>query len=287
MPDLLALGAALAAACCFGVSAVLQGVAVGRTDPLRRGLDPLLLVRLLREGAFLAALALNGLGFALHVVALQTLPLFLVQVALGTSLAVTALLSARASGIRLRLPQATGVLGVCSGLALLSVSAQEGGAMPDEGGQLRLSLALGVLVLAVAGLAAARVPGAVGSVLLALLSGAGFGVVAVAARLLPTGLGAAQVFTDTATAILVVAGVVAFLLYATSMQRGSVTLSTAGLVLTQTVVPSLLGIGLLGDAVRPGTAPQALAGFTVAVVAAMVLAREESRGPAVVSPTVV
>ena len=272
---MVSLTAALAASLVFGVAAVLQGVAVARVAPTGRGVDPRLLLRLLREAPFIATVALNLLGFVLHVLALQELPLFLVQVALASAVAVTAVLSVLVLKAALSGRQWGAVGAVCAGLALLATSAESGEAAPEVGGGLRMTLLGAVVLVGVAGAAAGRVHGAPGAALLGLVAGTGFGVVAVAARLLPTGLAAADVLRDPALLILVLAGATAFLLYATAMQRGSVTLATATLVVTQTSVPAVLGLVLLGDAVRPGSAPLAVAGFLLAMGGAMALARFE------------
>lgn len=276
---ILSLTAALAAALVFGVAAVLQGIAVARVAPTGSGVDPRLLLRLLREVPFVGTVLLNLLGFVLHVVALQELPLFLVQVALASAVAVTAVLSVLVLKTALSGRQCGAVVAVCGGLALLALSAQAGEAAPVVGTGLRMTLLGAVVLVGAAGAAAGRVHGAPGAALLGLVAGTGFGVVAVAARLLPTGLAPADVLRDPALLVLVLAGAIAFLLYATAMQHGSVTLATATLVVTQTTVPAVLGLALLGDAVRPGTAPLAVAGFLLALGGATALARFEHVAP--------
>ena len=279
----VSLTAALAAALVFGVAAVLQGIAVARVARVVRvgsGVDPRLLLRLLREAPFLGTVLLNLLGFVLHVVALQALPLFLVQVTLASAVAVTAVLSVFVLKNPLNSRQWGAVLAVCSGLALLALSAEATEAAAGTGRGLRLALLGAVVLVALTGTAAGRVSGAAGAALLGLVAGTGFGVVAVAARLLPAGLAPAEVVREPALYVLVLAGATAFLLYATAMQRGSVTLATAALVVTQTTVPAVLGLALLGDAVRPGTAPLAVAGFLLALGGATALARFEHVLPA-------
>lgn len=54
---------------------------------------------------------------------------------------------------------------------------------------------------------------------------------------------------------------VGLLLYGTALQRGKVTSVTAAYVLIETLVPALVGVGLLGDGARPGLAGLAVAGF--------------------------
>ena len=271
----LALLSALGAMTLFGVAAVLQGLATSRARDVAV-LDPRLLVRLARQPVFLAALALNGLGFVLHVAALQTLPLFLVQAVIAGSVAVAAVLSMRVFGIALRREQWVAVALVVLGLVLLAPTATEGDTL-DAGDRAPALLLAGVVVLAAAAAAVRRVPGATGTVLLGLLAGAGFGIVAVSARLLPD-LGPALLTTPTAY-VLVLAGGTAYLVYSAAMQRGSVTTATAAMVITQTVVPALAGLAL-GDGVRPGRVSLAALGFALALGGALGLGRYEHGVPA-------
>ena len=263
---LCALGAMIA----FGVAAVLQAIATARADDVGV-LDPRLLLRLIRQPVFVAALALNLFGFGLHVAALQALPLFLVQAVIAGSVAVTALLSVRVFGRRLSGPEWGAVALIVVALGLLASSATDDHAAADSGQAVPL-LAGAVALIAVLAAAVRRVVGPTGAVLLGLLAGSGFGVVAICARLLPE-LGPA-VLTAPVTYVLVVAGTVAFLVYSGAMQRGSATTATAAMVVTQTVVPAVAGL-LLGDRIRPGTGPLATAGFVLALVGAVGLGRYE------------
>ena len=267
---LLAALCALGAMTAFGIAAVLQAVATARADDVGV-LDPRLLLRLAREPLFVVALGLNLLGFGLHVAALQELPLFLVQAVIAGSVAVTALLSIRVFGRRLTRGEWGGVALVVVALALLASSATD---EHSAAGSRRAVLLLGLAVVLIAGLAAAvrRVTGPTGAVLLGLLAGCGFGVVAICARLLPD-LGP-QLLTAPVAYVLVLAGTVAFLVYSGAMQRGSATTATAAMVVTQTVVPAVAGL-LLGDRVRPGSAPFAVAGFVLALLGAVGLGRYE------------
>ena len=88
----VALIAVSAAAICSGSAAVLQAIAV-RSLPAAVGMSAGFLGRLARSPRYLAALVLVALGFALSLVALRTLPLFVVQAGRASGLAVTALLS--------------------------------------------------------------------------------------------------------------------------------------------------------------------------------------------------
>lgn len=267
---LVGLLAAAAAAGVHGIAAVLQAVAA-RSEAPTRGVDPGLLLRLVRHVPFLAAVALNLVGFVLHVVALRTLPLFLAQALTGASVAVTAVVGARVLRLRLGRAERGAVLAVCLGLALLTSAASDAGSTEAGAGVGRLLLAtVGAVVLA--GVLAARLPGPAGAALLGLAAGAGFAVVAVSARVLPA-LDPATLVTAPAAYALVTAGPLAFLLYATALQRAAVLTSTAPMVLGNTVAPAVIGVLLLGDQVRAGALPLAVVGLALATTGSVVLAR--------------
>ena len=272
---LLGLLAAVSAAIAFGVAALLQAVAA-REEPASVGIEPRLLLRLVRRPVFVAALGLNLVGFALHLVALRALPLFLAQTVVSASVAVTALAGARLLRVPLGRPELLAVLGVCAGLALLSATADDvgEGATSAPG---RALLLLAVVVVLAAGVVAGRLEGAAGASVLGLAAGLGFAVVAVSARVLPD-LAVATLLTDPAAYALAAGGAVGFLLYSTALQRAGVLTATSATVVGQTVAPALVGLLLLGDSVRESTAPLVVLGLLLAVASTAALAR---RDPAV------
>ncbi len=272
---LLSLVAAFAAAAAFGVAAVLQGIGTGRTE-YSAGLDPRLLGRLLREPVFVASLLLNLLGFGLHLVALQSLPLFLAQSIIASSVAITAVLAIRVFGVALTGLQWAAVAAVCLGLALLAGTAQTGTSV-HAGSEVRPGVLVTVVAVAVLGVLVARRGTPEAAALLGLLGGVAYGMVAVTARLLgETAWG--DLAGDGATYLLLLSGAVAYLLYTTAMQRASVTTTTAALVVTQTAVPAAVGIALLGDRVQAGLGPLAVLAFVLALGGAVALARFEQVG---------
>ena len=79
--------------------------------------------------------------------------------------------------------------------------------------------------------------------------------------------------SDVLTRAKVAGGVISFLFYATGLQRGKVTTVTAAVIVGETLLPSLVGIIVLGDRPRSGMAVFAVIGFLIAVAGAIVLAR--------------
>lgn len=258
------------AAVAYGVASVPQAVAARTVDTGAAGVDPRLLVRVLRQWRYLLGLGLDALGFVAQLIALRVLPLFLVQAALAGSLAVTAV-AAITVGARLRAVEWAAVGAVCAGLALLGLSAESEGSAPVGLG-FRLALVIATVLLGAAGMAAGRAPERLRGPALGLIAGLCFGLVALAGRVLSTNSFLA-VTGDMALYVIAGAGVLAMLFFASALQRGSVTTATGLMVLGETVLPSLIGVVLLGDSTRPGYLPVALAGFVLAVAAALALAR--------------
>jgi drug/metabolite transporter (DMT)-like permease len=269
------LPAALAAAFCFGVATVLQALGVRTTDGSAAPDGGLAgTVRAMGSRLFVAGLAMDGAGFLAQLIALRSLPLYVVQAALAGALAVTAVTGALLLGMRLGRAEWLGVAGVCGGLALLGATAgAEGHRQP--GMPFHWVLAAAVVVLAAVGGAARRLGEPARAGVLGVLCGFGFGLVGLAVRVLPAvhGMDVLPLLTDPAAYALLGAGAAAFLFLTEALRGGSVTTATAGMVLGETGVPALLGVLLLGDGTRPGLVPVAAAGFALAVAGALTLAR--------------
>src|SRR6202035_3688085 len=135
-----------------------------------------------------------------------------------------------------------------------------------------LALIVAVAGIAAAGIAASRLPGPARTPVLGAVAGLGYGVLAVAAWVLP-GFSPHELIRDPAAYALAAAGIVSFLMYATALEGGSVTVATAAVVLAETVPPAVVGVLFLGDSTRHGLAGLAVAGFVLAVACAVALAR--------------
>jgi hypothetical protein len=140
------------------------------------------------------------------------------------------------------------------------------------GGVFKLALIVAVAGLAVVGLAAAKLRDPYRTTALGLTAGLGFGVISIAARVLD-GFSPLQLARDPASYAIVAAGIVSFMLYATALEAGSVTVATAAVVLTETIPPAVIGVIFLGDETRNGLAVVAWAGFFIAIASAVMLAR--------------
>ncbi|MEU4119536.1 hypothetical protein AB0F71_34205 [Kitasatospora sp. NPDC028055] len=267
---LLGLTTALVATVCFGFGAVFQARgarSAPRADRVRAGL----LAALLRSWQFILGTLLDILGFVLSIVALRSLPLFLVQAVTNASLAVTALAAVWLLGARLRRSDAAGIAAVVVGLSLLALgSGKEGREYAPAAFHWALLATTAVMLLAT--LVLVRRKGTAAAAGLGLLAGVGFGITSLAVRVLDASTLTA-VLTDPAAYALAVGGLGGYLAYALALQRGTVTAATAAGTVAETFGPALVGVVSLGDSARPGFAWCALTGFAVAVGGTFLLSR--------------
>jgi drug/metabolite transporter (DMT)-like permease len=265
---------AFAAAVTYGAATILQTVGAregGQTDEL----DRRLVKRLLRSAPYLTGLVLDAVGFGLSFAALHTLPLFTVQAIIASSLAVTALLAVLFLGMRPSVLEWTALLAVTAGLTLLAASArdQAPAALDDLD---RWLLVISVAVVGVFAFVAAkrrRVPSGRDAWALGALAGLMYGGAGIGARMLRTPSSPWRLFVDPALYAMALAGLLGLLLYAMALQRGSVTVATATVVVAETLVPAAVGITLLGDRPASGHTALAATGFALTVVGAVALAR--------------
>lgn len=275
----LGLATAVVAAICYGVGSILQAAAARGTAQVD-GLDPRLLVRLLKSWKYLLGVGLDGLGFLLGLVAVRSLPLFVVQSIVASFLAITAILGAIFLKMPLSRRDKVGIAVVVIGLVLVGSSAAEDAEVAVSAAE-TWGVLIAAVVLVVLAIPAARLSGAAGATAMGAVAGLAFGATAVAARMLPDDL--ADIPASPATWALVLGGVTALLTYSVALQRGTVTQATAPVVVGETIAPAIVGLTLLGDAPRPGWGIVAAIGFVLAVAGAVSLARHgeiEEEAPA-------
>ena len=267
----LLLVAVAGAALCSGTAAVLQASAVAHL-PRATSVSGGFVLRLARSPRYLAALGLIGIGFGLSFVALRSLPLFVVQAGRASSLAVTAVLSVLVLGVRLRRPELVAVLAIGGGLIVVgwTAGAQASAEIGTAGRLILLAAVLALLPAAVMLLRMRDLPRS--GLLLAVIAGTGFGLLALGARIL-RGFDPGALLTDPAAWAMAGAGALGLLCGALALQRASVVTVTAAMVAVETVLGSVLGMLVCGDRPTPGLAVPCALGFALVLAGSLALAR--------------
>ena len=274
------LAGAFAAALAYGVATVLQATGA-RSTGRSNAPDARLALRLLRSAPYVIGLMLDGVGFALSLAALRSQPLFTVQAIVSSSLAVTAVLAVVVLHARLAHLEWSALLVVTAGLVLLGLSANDQHpAHVSFSGRFSLLLVVIASATVVALVASTRdkrhaehLGARNDGWALGCLAGLMYGAGGIGARILAKPRSIHGLLLDPALWAMFIAGVLGLLLYAMALQRGTVTVATAAVVVTETLVPAAIGITLLGDRPAHGRTPLAAAGFALTVTGSLLLAR--------------
>ncbi|MEU6181474.1 DMT family transporter [Streptomyces coeruleorubidus] len=224
----------------------------------------------LRRPGWWAAVALNGLGGLLHVVALAYGPLSLVQPLGALTIVVALPMAALFVGRKAGATAWRGAIMATVGLAgLLSLVAASDAQSLDSAERVAVALVTAgvVVALMIAGRAAHRHP-AVRSMLLATASGIAFGMSSVFTKTVAVdwtgGVSAADVPSLAVIGVLATAGM---LLSQASYRGAGLAAPLATLTVVNPVVAAAVGITMFGETFRYGTTGTALA-LSCGVVAA-------------------
>jgi drug/metabolite transporter (DMT)-like permease len=242
-----------------------------------------LFMRLLRDGRWWLGSGVAAVGFALQAAALGFGSVLLVQALLVTSLLFALPISARLSHRRVTSWEWTWAALLAAAVAVIVVVGN------PTAGHSRASLETWTAVIAVLGpalvlcvLGARMWSGPVSAVLLALVSGALWGVFAVLTK------GVVDRLDDGLWALLRTPELYVWALVAiagtawqqSSFRAGALTASLPTMTVAEPVVGSVLGIVVLGETLRPGDAGwlTLIVAVAVMVVATAALARGEAAG---------
>ncbi len=255
---------AVCAAIAYGGATIVQAIAVRRLAVLPAGSS---WSRRIRAGwLYGLGLVCDFLGFLMSALALHSLPLFLVESTVASSVAVTAVLAVVVLHQRLTVHEVIAVGVLVAGLIVLGVTAEEGPARTVAWwvgwGLCALAIPLAAMASACVVASQPRWTMATGIVL-------GFGFVGVAARLVMVHSSILGWLSDAFVWAMVLMGGLAVVAYGYALDRLPTTTVAALSFSCETIVPSAIGLVWLGDEVRPGLMWLAVVGF-VAVLGACV-----------------
>jgi len=275
--------AALAGAFCYAVAAALQQHEAVRTTT--RGIaNPAMLWQLAHRPWWLAAIAAQGLGASLHLLALSFGPLTFVQPLGVTTLLFAVPLAALLHHHRVQLAELAAALIVLTGLALLlSVLPPGTGAGAVDAEPVSIMIVAAIALTATAVALAKVVSGRLRSLLLASGAGISFGVTSALARVVLQTVGQPG---STVTVLFAGAGIallapLGFLLVQSAYRAAGFAAALATVTVVDPIAATVGGVLLLHEPL-PATPGQSLAmalGAVLATIGIVVLARSPVHGP--------
>ena len=249
------------------VAAILQADAAGQVRRTRA---------ILARPRFLAGLGMDALAWSCTVVALRHLPVFAVQAMLAGSIAMTALYARYYKNEWLRPVHRMAIVASILGLILVASSAG-GDRVPPRAGatSTAIILAAALVTLLVLTVVLRKVSRPWPSAIVAGL-GLGGGAVAVRAMHLSGDNILIGLLTEPLVYVLIGMWATGLYNYARALRLGDVSTVTALFMVTEVVVPGIVGIALLGDTVRDGWIIPMIVGLLLAVYGVSILARRRA-----------
>jgi hypothetical protein len=253
-----------------GIAVVLQKASADDV-PATTSVQLTFFVRLAHDWRYMLGIGLDIGSSALILVAVHTLPLFLVQPLIGSSIAITFIIEhyiLHHYGARRAYP---GLVLVLLGLVLLGIAAA-----PEQAHAISASIRWGIMgflvPLTIVGAFCATSKRAGSAVWLALLSGIAFGGTAVTGRILTFPAPFWHVLYNPLVYSFAAYGIVGVMLFSIALQRAAATTAATMLVTAETIVPAFVGIALLGDTVRHGLWIAVAGGIICSTAGAVIIA---------------
>ena len=271
----IAVGTALAAALFLGISAVADQRSTKRVKT-EKALSPRILLDLVRQPLWVAAVGANIVGFALQVVALSFGSLAVVQPLLVCDLIFAVLISRyllrrsntpRPGGRHADLAVFTGVAATALGVAGFLAIGQPSGGSTHASFSILPPLVIVIVVLVGGCLAVAARYDNVRPLALALGCGVCYGVAAFAIKLVTSDFdhGLAGLFSNWPIYVLLVVGPVGYLLNQDAFQQGTFLAPVQAIITAADPVLSV-ALGIVWLDVRVRSSPAAIAGEVASLV---------------------
>ncbi len=242
--------AAIAVAICNGLAAVLQKVSANKKR-LVVTLNFGIILALLRNWPYLAGTILDVLAGGFTLLASHTLPLFLVQSLIATSIIFTAIFERVIFKKKITLKSLLAMIVVLIGLGMIAVATHSHQAN-IIGSAFKLILSISPLIVIVIGFWCLKTKTRSASFGLAALSGVCFGMTSVGGRILIYPDPVWHIVSNILAWIIVIYAILGLFFFTTALQRISATAVNSTMVGFQTIVPTAIGIIFLGDTARQG-----------------------------------
>lgn len=267
----IAFAEAFGCAICYGIGSILQQIGSRQAKPAS-SLSPRNLVRFAHHWPYVVGLGVDFLGWILSLLALRMLPLFLVQAAITSAIAVNAVVARIILRNSLSVNARWAIAVVIVGLVLLAFSASPQTAHPLTN-QLKLGIIIAPFGLLTAGILTMRFlqPNRI-PLMLAALSGIVFSGVGIIGRSIVIPHDYWQIIFEPMAWVLVFYGILGELMFSVALQKGQVTTVFATLFAIETVIPTGVGIIFLGDSARAGWWPAMILGMILIISATITLA---------------
>lgn len=269
MVSLIPYAASVLGSICYGSATVLEQAGVKKEKHLT-SINPLKLLKFIKEGPYFVGLLLDLIGWLFFLVAVRSLPLFLVQSFIALSIVISALLDRYWLKHKILKPEKVSILLVILGVVLLSFIAKPSSAIATSN-LFKLIIIVGPLLVAILATIILNLKkSAFYNSLISVLVGISFGGTSIVTRIIVFGQIEKQLNQALLLVSLALYGLLAIILLSIVLQRDRINRVNSLILASEVMVPSLIGIAFLGDGIRSGSWYILSVGLIFVVVGALV-----------------
>lgn len=241
----LALTAAIGCAIFNGTAAILEKIGAGQEKKVRSS-HPGLLWRLRNSPSYLLGITLDLLAWVLTILAVHSLPLFVVQPIIACSVIISVMIEHYVFKRRLTMGFIVSIATILAGLVLLALVAT-----PEQAAVIapitKWAIILTPLGLVAIGSLFSTIEKRYATFILAAISGLAFGGVSIAGRALIFSHPYTHLISNPLLWATGIYGLLGILFFTIALQRAAASAVNATMIACETLVPICAGLFLLGD----------------------------------------
>lgn len=266
----IAVVSAIGVAICNAAAAIMQKVSSDKVAKIKSyNLDSV--INLFQQLPYVAGVVIDLFAGVLTLIAVNKLPLFLVQAVFASSVVLTAFCEQIFLKRKMKKRTYGASLIVMVGLGLLALSSHSEHTA-QASSAVKYIFGFLPIVLAAAGFIAIKLSNKAGAFILSSLSGVAFGGVSVIGRLLVYPSPVWLIYKNPLLWAMAAFGALGLYHFTAALQRTLATTANGVMLSAQTVIPLLVGIFLLGDTARNGLWGLVWAGCALVTVGCVYIA---------------
>lgn len=236
---------------CYGLATVLEQIGVKKLKHVKQ-MQASVFIKFFKQLPYVQGFILDMLGWVFILYAVRSLPLFLIQSLIASSLIVSAVIDHYWLHTSINRVEKFSILTVLVGIILLGVVAHPGPAKPINDFFKWIIILAPILLLFISAIIIKIKAGKMTSTIMAIIAGISFGGTSVASRILSS----QHIYLKSSSSLLIIAiaiyGALALFMLSVALQRDKLNRVNSALFASEVAIPSILGLIFLGDKVHNG-----------------------------------
>ena len=241
--------AGIAGSLCYGAATVFQQVSAKKEKSINN-FNPFKLISLIRRGYYFTGLSLDTIGWIFFLIAVRSLPLFMVQSFVALSIVVGATLDHYWLKHPLIKTDKIAIILVVIGVTILSIIGKPGPASTTSTFFKVIFILLPIMIFILSSIILKLKKSRINNFIIASLSGLSFGITSIVTRIIIINQIDRNLIQFMLIISLIFYGVLGLVLLSVVLQRERVNRVNSVVLAAEVIFPSIIGIIFLGDSIK-------------------------------------